>query len=61
MLKYFKEFILKRKLKAIKAKIDKKYIAAVEFQRNGNLREYAQSINEVEQLEKSYEKLSSGE
>jgi hypothetical protein len=33
---------------------DLKYKEAVEFQRNGKLREYAEAMKEIEELEKQY-------
>ena len=33
---------------------DKKYKQAVHFQRNGKLREYAEVMKEIEELEKQY-------
>lgn len=39
--------------KILKAK-DRKYKQAVHFQRNGKLREYAEVMKEIEELEKQY-------
>ena len=39
--------------KILKAK-DRKYKEAVHFQRNGKLREYAEVMKEIEELEKKY-------
>ena len=58
MFKCIKSFFLKRKLSKIKRKIDAHYYAAVEFQRNGKLKEYAQSLKEAELLEDYYEETS---
>mgnify|MGYP001482321075 CR=1 FL=1 len=57
MIKYISKLILKNKLNKIKKKIDKKYADAVNFQRNGKLREYAQSLKDIEGLESLYEKI----
>ena len=45
------------KLKKLQKRIERKYIEAVEHQRNGNLREYAQTINDVQAIENEYESL----
>ena len=47
---------MKSKLNKIRKNIEKKYIEAVNYQRNGNLREYAQCLSDVEKLEDLYEK-----
>jgi cell fate (sporulation/competence/biofilm development) regulator YmcA (YheA/YmcA/DUF963 family) len=47
----------KNKLSRLKAKIDRKREEAVQFQRIGKLREYAQSLTDIESLENSYIKL----
>ncbi len=41
----------------IKKEIDKKYKEAVEYQRNGNIREYSVLMTEISQLEDEYERL----
>ncbi len=40
--------------KKIKVAKDRKYKQAVEYQRNGKLREYAQVMKEIEELEIKY-------
>ena len=40
--------------KKIRKQLDIKYKQAVEFQRNGKLREYGQVMKEIEDLEKEY-------
>jgi hypothetical protein len=42
------------RLSQIKKKIDLKYKEALHYQRNGKLREYAQTMNDIEELEKKY-------
>ena len=41
--------------KKIRKQLDLKYKQAVEYQRNGKLREYGQTMKEIEDLEKEYE------
>ena len=60
MIKYITEILLKSKLNKIRKKIERKHLEAVNFQRNGKLREYAQSLQEVEALEDLYEKVQKG-
>ncbi|MEC7116612.1 MAG: DUF6435 family protein [Actinomycetota bacterium] len=45
--------------KKIRKQLDVKYKQAVEFQRNGKLREYGQTMKEIEDLEKQYEEVAS--
>jgi len=61
MIKYIAKILLKNKLAKIQKKIEKKHLEAVSFQRNGKLREYAQSLQDVEALENLYEKLQKGD
>ena len=61
MIKYIKDLLLKSKLNKIQKKIERKHLDAVNFQRNGKLREYAQSLQEVEALENLYVKVQKGE
>ena len=58
MFSYIKKYILKRKLRQIKGKIDSYYRLSVEYQRNGKLREYAQALKDAQTLEEEYLKLS---
>ena len=41
----------------IKKEIDRKYIDAINFQRNGNIREYSKIMEQIDKLEKEYERL----
>ncbi len=61
MIKYITEILLKNKLNKIRKKIEQKHLEAVNFQRNGKLREYAQSLKEVEELENLYEQVQKGD
>ena len=61
MIKYIKDLLLKSKLNKIQKKIERKHLEAVNFQRNGKLREYAQSLQEVEALENLYVEVQKGE
>ena len=61
MIKYISKILLKNKLNKIRKKIEQKHLEAVNFQRNGKLREYAQSLQDVEALENLYEELQKGE
>mgnify|MGYP001362626838 CR=1 FL=1 len=60
MIKYISKILLKNKLNKIRKKIEKKHLEAVSYQRNGKLREYAQSLQEVEALENLYEEMQKG-
>ena len=60
MIKYISKILLKNKLNKIRKKIENKHLEAVNFQRNGKLREYAQSLQEVEALENLYEEMQKG-
>tara|TARA_B100000674_G_C37591847_1_gene801190 strand:+ start:32 stop:223 length:192 start_codon:yes stop_codon:yes gene_type:complete len=60
MIKYISKILLKNKLNKIRKKIEKKHLEAVNYQRNGKLREYAQSLQEVEALENLYEEMQKG-
>ena len=51
MIKKIIEFIFGSKIKRIKKKINKKYIKAISFQRNGNIEKYSEIMSEIEQLE----------
>lgn len=54
MIKFIKSlFSSEPGAKILKLK-DKKYKEAVHFQRNGKLREYAEVMKEIEDLEKKY-------
>lgn len=55
MIKSIKSMLVKMKLKKIRSAIDKKYIQSVEYQRNGKLKEYAQALTEVRELEEKYD------
>ena len=61
MIKYIKDLLLKSKLNKIQKRIERKHLEAVNFQRNGKLREYAQSLQEVEALENLYIEVQKGE
>jgi hypothetical protein len=41
----------------IKKEINRKYIEAINFQRNGNIREYSRIMEQIDNLEKEYERL----
>ena len=41
----------------IKNQIDKKYKEAINFQRNGNIRQYSVLMNEIANLEDEYDRL----
>ena len=58
MISFIKNFFTDLKLKSLKSKIDAKYKESVNYQRNGKLREYAQSLEEAKVLEDEYFKIS---
>ena len=49
-MKFIKDFLLNRENNSIKKKITRLQEQALHLQRNGNLREYAFVINELEEL-----------
>lgn len=53
---FFKFFLGDKKTK-IKKEIDKKYKEAIQFQRNGNIRQYSVLMTEISNLEDEYERL----
>ena len=55
MIGYIKNLFKKNKLSKIRKEIEKKHLEAVSYQRNGKLREYAQSLEDVKKLEDLYE------
>tara|TARA_B100000683_G_scaffold271241_1_gene311900 strand:- start:1852 stop:2049 length:198 start_codon:yes stop_codon:yes gene_type:complete len=57
MIKFLKSLFVTSQAEKIKKTRDRKYKEAVEFQRNGKLREYAEVMKEIEDLEEEYCKL----
>tara|TARA_Y100000114_G_C11617368_1_gene258019 strand:- start:216 stop:395 length:180 start_codon:yes stop_codon:yes gene_type:complete len=51
MIKYICNFLFPSKSEKLKKEIAKKYKEAVNFQRNGNIREYSVLMNEITNLE----------
>ena len=56
MIKALIGFFLPSKADKLKRQIDKLYTVAMNYQRNGKLREYGQTMGEIEELEKEYAK-----
>ena len=54
MLKLIKSLFITSPAEKIRKVRDRKYKQAVHFQRNGKLREYAEVMKEIEELEKQY-------
>lgn len=54
MFKFIKSLFVSEPGAKIKKIRDRKYKEAVQFQRNGKLREYAEVMKEIEELEKQY-------
>ena len=54
MIKFLKSLFVTSQAEKIKKTRDRKYKEAVEFQRNGKLREYAEVMKEIEDLEEEY-------
>lgn len=54
MIGLIRAFFEKNKLKKIQREIEKKYIESVNYQRNGKLREYAQTLTDIQALEEAY-------
>ena len=51
------KFVFGDKKSRIKKQIDLRYKKAIEFQRNGNIRQYSVLMNEIANLEDEYERL----
>lgn len=60
MFGFFKNLFGLDKKAKIKSQIDRKYKEALNFQRNGKLREYGQVMKEIEDLENAYIALDAG-
>ena len=54
MFRLIKSFFITSPGEKIRKARDRKYKQAVHFQRNGKLREYAEVMKEIEELEKRY-------
>ena len=54
MFKFIKSLFTAEPGAKIRKLRDRKYKEAVQFQRNGKLREYAEVMKEIEELEKQY-------
>ena len=54
MFKFIKSLFTPEPGAKIRKARDRKYKQAVQLQRDGNLREYAKVINEINELEKEY-------
>ena len=59
MIKFIKDLFSIDPAKKILKIRDRKYKEAVHFQRNGKLREYAEVMKEIEELEKKYVEVAS--
>ena len=55
LISFLKSLFVSDPGKKIRKQLDLKYKQAVEYQRNGKLREYGQTMKEIEDLEKEYE------
>ncbi len=58
MIKFIKALFTSNPGKKIRKARDQKYKVAVQLQRDGNLREYAKVMKEIEDLEDEYMRLS---
>ncbi len=61
MIKLIKSMFVSAPEEKIKKERDRKYKQAVELQRNGRLREYAEIMKEIEELEDEYVRLTNPE
>ena len=57
MFNWINEIFKKNKIKKLKNSINKKYHMAVDFQRNGKIKEYSVLMNEISKLEDEYARL----
>ena len=58
MISFIKSLFVNDPIKKVLAVRDKKYKIAVELQRNGELREYAEVMKEIQLLEEEYAALA---
>lgn len=58
MLNFIKSLFTSDPRKKITAARDRLYKKAVDYQRSGKLREYAETMKEIEMLEKEYVRIS---
>ena len=58
-ISFLKSLFISDPGKKIRKQLDLKYKQAVEYQRNGKLREYGQTMKEIEDLEKEYAEVAS--
>ena len=56
MIKKILNLIFGDKKSKIKKQIDQKYKQAIDYQRNGNIRQYSVLMNEISNLEDEYDK-----
>ena len=61
MINFIKDFLKKNRVAKIKKAINRKQAQAMQMQRDGNLRQYAEIIKEVEQLEEQALNASGGD
>ncbi len=54
MINFIKSIFTKNPSAKIRKTLDQKYKTSVELQRNGKLREYAEVMKEIEDLEEEY-------
>ena len=55
MFKFIKSIFIKEPGSKIRKSINKKHAEAMQLQRNGKLREYAEVMKEIDELESKYE------
>ena len=58
MLKFITKLLVKNRAAKIQKIISQKQTQAVQLQRNGKLREYAEVMKEIEDLENEYEDIT---
>ena len=58
MFKKLLKLIFGDKVSNLRNKINKKYVKAIAFQRNGNIRMYSETMSEIKELESEITKLT---
>ena len=58
MFKFITNLLVKSRQSKIRKIISQKHTQAVQLQRNGKLREYAEVMKEIEDLENEYEEIT---
>ena len=59
MFKFIYNFLFGNEAERLKKRINLEYSKAIEYQRNGNIREYSRMMEKIDKMEKEHERLQS--